>query len=91
MHCMKDKGIIEIPAGQITFLEAYCGSEMENTNRRVCRTLLALPLSQAVLSYLLRQVQAPLAHGEEVCSPPSTWAGAVVPEVYVAMVSSVVM
>lgn len=28
---------------------------------------------------------------EEVCSPPSTWAGAVVPEVYVAMVRSVVM
>lgn len=91
MHCRKDKGIAEIPVAQTTFLEVYCGSEMENTNRRECGALLALSLTQAALSYLPTQVQAPLAQGEEVCSPPSTWAGAVVPEVYVAMVSSVVM
>ena len=91
VHCRKDEGTAEIPVVQTTSLEAYCSSEMENTNTRLCGTLLALPVTQAALSCLPRQVQAPLAQGEEGCSPPSTQAGAVVPEVYVAMVSSVVM
>lgn len=41
MHCRKDKGIAEIPVVQTTFLEVYCGSEVENTNTRVYRALLA--------------------------------------------------
>lgn len=91
MRYRMDEGIAEIPLVQTTSMEAYGGSEMENTNTMVCGTLPALPATQAALSYLPRQAQAPLAQVEEGCSPPSTRAGAVVPEVYVAMVSSVVM
>jgi len=91
MHCTKDEGIADIPLVQMTSLEAYCGSEMKSTNVKVCRTSLAVPETQAALCYLPRQVQGLLAQGKEDCSPQSTRAGAVVPEVSVAMVSSVVM
>lgn len=61
MHCRKDKGIEEILIMQMTFLEAYCGSEMENTYRRVCRALLALP-ETASPSYLLPRKHRLLWH-----------------------------
>lgn len=56
-------------------------SEVENTNTRVCRALLALHVTQAALSSLPRQAQAPLdqqkrfallqAHGLELLFPRS--------------------